>query len=683
MTNHYFRQNISGRPLFIVDGNGRRYHVGAGAWIRADLLAMVDARILRSGLGPAAKASRMPVEVRDAAQAGDEIVSGQTVKPARVAQEPAALHTAADIPVVIIASSEWRTARLRDSMGDMGERIIVERAAVDAWAAIQGLAAEHPAVAVITDDCLVAPGWLHAMDFCRVSTGADLVVPITSANAPNGIPLAGSRSQWASTRMPAMDYRDIASALSRYQPAHPAAVTWRWPCWLISATACRAHAELDIVQIAEEHGPARIADNAYVWVEERSPVDRQLSPVDASLLEQWRAIAPRYRQRAEAHRPDGFTVQLLAVDLGTWGGSNVTLRIAQELRHFGIAAQVGRLQHDGTAEQHTLGTLHHRSERDLARDFCATSGWTDGIAIATHWSTGRLIRQIVDANPGVLPLAFWQDLEHWFRDPLRPEHRFPMDRAREYVGIENRIYNARWQIDEARAEGFDLPGVDDPARSAFIPVGVDTELFHPRRRFEAPNAAPRVLAMWRPQTPRRGAPRVAALFERLHQRFGEQVELHTFGWNSGLPAYVTSHGFLTQEQVAALMRQSDVFIEASDWQGFGLPGLEAMASGCALVSTDTRGVWAYADRAVARIAHRDGSTHDVDELVEHAIGLCADPAARIDLARAARRHVEPLAWRNIAARWVVHLHRIWSAADRSDPRLDASLHHAHQHLGTA
>ena len=50
----------------------------------------------------------------------------------------------------------------------------------------------------------------------------------------------------------------------------------------------------------------------------------------------------------------------------------------------------------------------------------------------------------------------------------------------------------------------------------------------------------------------------------------------------------------TDEELACLYSACDVFVSSSWYEGFGLPPLEAMACGAAVVTTDSRGIHEYA-----------------------------------------------------------------------------------------
>ena len=133
----------------------------------------------------------------------------------------------------------------------------------------------------------------------------------------------------------------------------------------------------------------------------------------------------------------------------------------------------------------------------------------------------------------------------------------------------------------------------------FIPIGVDTDLFY-ERGLRAANQPVKVLAFHRPSTPRRGDDLLATTFEALHKRFGAKVDLATYG-NApmqGIEFPVTHLGLLAQSDLATLMARADVLLEPSDVQGWGMPGQEAMTSGCCLVSTANGGIDNYGTTGV-------------------------------------------------------------------------------------
>lgn len=530
------------------------------------------------------------------------------------------------------------------------------------------------AVAVVVDDALVARGWLDGLDRARRKTGAGIVVPLSNRSGPMSIPLAGEPAPWPTPRMPARHAAEIADALRFTIPKHPIAAPPGGACYMLDRAAWGRIGYIPAGGIGAAWDRALgvkavIADDVFVWRERDEPAfdGRGQLAATAPIRAAWQHRVERYRSAVQTTKPTGLPVQLLAVDLGKWGGSFCTLRLAQELRRFGIAAQVGRLREASGVERFPFGTVHHEREQSLPATFAASSGWSRGVLVATHWSTGRLVRRVVAANPGVVPAAFWQDREDRFVNPKNPAHVFPAVQAREYVSIPHRVVNAGWQIETARDDFGELGGDVE-----HIPVGVDAALFSPALQREP--GPLRIVAMYRPQTPRRGAARLLGTFARLRQRFGDRISLEVFGWSDGLPPWVVSHGFLEQRGVAELLRRADIVVEPSTFQGFGLVGLEAMACGTALVSTDTMGVWSYATVDDALIVGRPGECSE-DELAAAVGALVEDDERRRRLGEAGRRTARRLDWGAIGARWALWLAWLWrehgtdrqldSAADRA------------------
>ena len=103
------------------------------------------------------------------------------------------------------------------------------------------------------------------------------------------------------------------------------------------------------------------------------------------------------------------------------------------------------------------------------------------------------------------------------------------------------------------------------------------------------------------------------------------------------------------------MRDASIVFEPSDFQGFGLPGLEGMASGCAVVSTDNLGIHEYGKHSEnCFIANSDR------DLLAHLSELIENPELCERLGRQGREDALKFDWSVIADRWAEHLRKIYS-----------------------
>lgn len=77
-------------------------------------------------------------------------------------------------------------------------------------------------------------------------------------------------------------------------------------------------------------------------------------------------------------------------------------------------------------------------------------------------------------------------------------------------------------------------------------------------------------------------------------RHNRDVAINSFGdYKGNIPGFINHHGRVNFSTLLELYRGSDIFVIPSIEEGFSLPGLEAMASGCALVSTRNGGSEQY------------------------------------------------------------------------------------------
>jgi glycosyltransferase involved in cell wall biosynthesis len=124
-------------------------------------------------------------------------------------------------------------------------------------------------------------------------------------------------------------------------------------------------------------------------------------------------------------------------------------------------------------------------------------------------------------------------------------------------------------------------GVD----AELIPPGIDLETF--RTRTDVQRRTDMVLAIGR-SNPLKNLPLTIDAWRALPE---PRPELCLFGIEPELASdaamrYVASP---SDEQVGELFNQATVFIQTSTHEGFALPPLEAMATGCPVVCTDAHG----------------------------------------------------------------------------------------------
>ncbi len=130
-----------------------------------------------------------------------------------------------------------------------------------------------------------------------------------------------------------------------------------------------------------------------------------------------------------------------------------------------------------------------------------------------------------------------------------------------------------------------------PARIA--PLGIDLDLFHPAPADSTSGDGVRVGVLGR-AAPAKGLRDLLEAWRRMPDRSArlrvlaqEELELP----NDLQVELVPGGG---AESVATFLRSCTIFVQPSWVEGFSLPVLEAMASGCAVVTTDCGGVGDYA-----------------------------------------------------------------------------------------
>ncbi|HBE73253.1 MAG TPA: hypothetical protein DDW31_04060 [candidate division Zixibacteria bacterium] len=100
-------------------------------------------------------------------------------------------------------------------------------------------------------------------------------------------------------------------------------------------------------------------------------------------------------------------------------------------------------------------------------------------------------------------------------------------------------------------------------------------------------------------------------------------------------------------ELAGLLQQADIFLSTSLWEGFGLPALEAMACGCAVVTSRNGGCDEYAVHGRNCLTYPPG---DPAALAGHVQNLLGDSALRSRLAAEGVRTARRFSWEASAGR---------------------------------
>jgi len=189
-----------------------------------------------------------------------------------------------------------------------------------------------------------------------------------------------------------------------------------------------------------------------------------------------------------------------------------------------------------------------------------------------------------------------------------------------------------------------------------VPIGVDTDRFRPR----GPREPGLVVSLCSADVPLKGLPVLLRAVATVPEATLTVVtkptpEAEKLVADLGIAHRVTFRSGLSNTEIAELMSRAEVAAVPSLYEGFSLPAVEAMASGTALVASDTG--------ALPEVVGREGTSGilvppgDVAALADAIGGLLRDPARRAALGTAARaRAEERFSW-HATARATVEVYR--------------------------
>ncbi|MCK6485026.1 MAG: asparagine synthase (glutamine-hydrolyzing) [Phycisphaerae bacterium] len=285
------------------------------------------------------------------------------------------------------------------------------------------------------------------------------------------------------------------------------------------------------------------------------------------------------------HR-DGLRVTFLVADMPICGGITSIVQLSREMLIAGHDVRVVTVTEELHPERFNLPSqpLVFPDRNELVRLFPPSD-----VVVATFWTTAYDYLPALRERYDFLSVYFLQDYEVYFYPASDVETR---RKARStYAMADRRIVKSRW-LKELVESRHGTP-------CDIVHLGLDLGIFRNRKTRDRLGTPPRIVSVARPHDRRRGFAEAVETFSRVHAARPD-VEFVFFGSTdaempSDLPFPSINAGRIQDlNKVAELIGACDVLIDSSLFQGFGRPGLEAMACGTACVLTSEGGINEYA-----------------------------------------------------------------------------------------
>jgi glycosyltransferase involved in cell wall biosynthesis len=304
------------------------------------------------------------------------------------------------------------------------------------------------------------------------------------------------------------------------------------------------------------------------------------------------------------------------------GGVNIVQLLSSHLRKSGYRVGILYLGKTGKTVEKIMGQIlksnalyrafhfarGHEYDYGMLRGvdmLCSPDSMETDRIIATAWQTAKFASEYAKANPKAKAFYLIQNFES--------DRSFAGDswkEAEESYGLKNlqKIVICEGLYDrfkEDRPLRFHV-AVED---AAYFPDGTKKEdiILFPMRNNES-----------------KGLKYAMEAARVLHERLpGYRIEAFGEMPKGGIPGYIKHHGHPRKSELAKLYNRARIFIFPSTLEGFGSPGIEALACGCATVIADSIGVREYA---------RDGyncimvPVRDPDAIAKAVERLAGDPA---------------------------------------------------------
>jgi glycosyltransferase involved in cell wall biosynthesis len=251
----------------------------------------------------------------------------------------------------------------------------------------------------------------------------------------------------------------------------------------------------------------------------------------------------------------------------------------------------------------------------------------DAIKVATWWETSLPV-WLSSVNHGI-PIYFIQEMETWFYpDDAQAQRAVISCYRKEFRNLTTSLYN----LDEIRSLGL---------AATAVPCGFDPETFHPLPEVSRDNNS--LLAIGRSFF-QKNFKQTFEAWKLLGEKrpnltlFGAEPQMVKKYKGEKLMSYVTKP---SDAEVNKLYNQATAFVQTSYHEGFCLPLLEAMATGCPVVCTDAHGNRDFCKDGQNCLIVKTDNTEDLSRQLKRLLG---SPKLQQQLSAAALKTVKRYQW---------------------------------------
>lgn len=590
-------------------------------------------------------------------------------------------NTPEEVTLYIVndGSDEPTTEYLREFSSTHKSCVLLENPVAEGYtrAANKGLrASTADYVVLLNSDTVVPSGWLERLLECGESDPRiGIIGPLSNAASWQSVPKVGDeKGDWAINPLPEGYGVDdmaevVASSSERRFPRVPFVNGF---CFVIKRPLIDAIGYLDeelfpngygeendyCLRAADAGFELAVADHAYIYHAKSKSYSHEQrhvlrKPSGAALKQKYgtehisrglvvmrnEPALQEVRRRVQAKLKTGlgpsdasrhfpFKVLFLVPLRGGGGGVHSIVQEAQCMLEMGVFAQVAvpsryreqYLRSYPNVKEHVFHFFNFpRDLIEYVRIF--------EVVVATVYTSVKLLKAIYYTVPGILTAYYIQDYEPWF---FEAGSELEEEAKSSYTAIPDMLCFAKtdWICETVnRFHGVEVHKVSP---------SLDHSVYYPPRSAARREGTVKVVAMVRPQTPRRAPAQTMQVLKSIKDEYGDRVSVTIFGCESYDPEFLAlprdfefeNRGVLIREEVAELLRSADIFLDLSKYQAFGRTGLEAMACGCATVLTLNGGTAEYA-------RHRDNAllvdTENFKEMVGATRELIEDENLRQEM----------------------------------------------------